>query len=67
MSQENIHFRIIEGDDLYELKIGKPKDNDSDNIVWSYVDTSHPMNLNEVKKLRDYLSDFLWKKLNEGL
>lgn len=58
-------FRIKINDESYSIEFyrtfGEGKGN-----VYAYVDTFSPMSQQELNKLKNTISDFLWENYNKG-
>ena len=60
----NTKFKIKEKNGIYGIEIYRSVSDTNDN--YTYIDTFSPMDLTEINELKQFLSDFLWKKFNEG-
>lgn len=53
----------IEDKQVYSIKVYRNTDNQKDSN-FGYIDSLHPMNIDELHKLKNYLSDLIWKEFN---
>tara|TARA_Y100000385_G_C12908099_1_gene557184 strand:- start:420 stop:617 length:198 start_codon:yes stop_codon:yes gene_type:complete len=53
----------IDGVEVYSIKVYRNSDNQEDSN-FGYIDSFHPMNIEELQKLKNYLSDLIWKEFN---
>ena len=53
----------IENQKVYSIKVYRSVD-DNEDSNFGYIDSLHPMNIDELQKLKNYLSDLIWKEFN---
>jgi len=53
----------VDDENIYSIEIYRGSD-DKDNQHFSYVDSMHPMNISELQKLKNYLSELIWEEFN---
>jgi len=59
----NAKVTTIDQKQVYSIEIYRGSDN-KDNQHFSYIDSIHPMNISELQKLKNYLSELIWEEFN---
>lgn len=59
----NAKVTTIDQKQVYSIEIYRGSDN-KDNQHFSYIDSMHPMNISELQKLKNYLSELIWEEFN---
>jgi CRISPR/Cas system CMR-associated protein Cmr3 (group 5 of RAMP superfamily) len=54
----------VDNQKIYSIEIYRGSD-DKDNQRFSYIDSMHPMNISELQKLKNYLSELIWEEFND--
>ena len=54
----------VDYENIYSIEIYRGSD-DKDNQHFSYLDSIHPMNISELQKLKNYLSELISKEFDE--
>lgn len=65
---EDIKFNVKKaksdsGEDIYSVEIYRRYLKD-DEVVWGYIDSMHPMTINNLQALNNYLSQLIWSNYN---
>ena len=63
MQKETISFNIKSGkNDINSIEFYRSYSDKHNNMNWSYLDSSHPMNTMELHRLKAFLQEYLKQK-----